>query len=364
MQCQRCLLSDDIEGVIMGKTQCNYCDLHDKLDKQYPVSMDLHLKQIEEIRRRGKKSKYDCLIGISGGLDSSYMVHLAYISKLRALLFHFDNGYNTSIAESNMTAMVERTGFDFVRIRVNDIEYNRLNLAFLKAGVSDVDIPNDIAMAKLMLEVAKQYKVKSILNGHSFRTEGSCPIGWTYMDGAYVADVYRKEYGTELKNYPLLTVWDQWFAAMRGIKHYRILYYLDYRKNNVKDILTYGYGWEDYGGHHCENEYTMFAGWWISRKFGIEKAIVEYSAFIRSGMISKQQAEADLTVTFMDHIIIEKIISKLGINNHNVIMNSPAKTYRDFRTYKQTFEKLRPLIWLGVKLGFMPETFYTKYAKK
>ena len=363
MQCKRCLLTDDIEGVIIGKKQCNYCDLHDKLDKKYPVSHDLFIKQMKEIKKRGRKSKYDCLIGISGGLDSSYMVELANQYGLRALLFHFDNGYNTQVAEYNMLALVEKTGFDFVRIRVNANEYNRLNLAFLKASVSDVDIPNDIAMAKLMLTVARQYKVKSILNGHSFRTEGSCPIGWTYMDGAYVADVYRKEYGTELKNYPLLTVWDQWLAAVKGIKHYRILYHLDYHKEKARKALVNLYDWQDYGGHHCENEYTMFAGWWISRKFGIEKSIIEYSAFIRSGMISKQQAINEMKVAGIPHEMRYRMLVKLGLTDYNKLINQPGRTFRDFKTYKQTFEKLRPLIWIGVKLGFLPETFYTKYAK-
>jgi 7-cyano-7-deazaguanine synthase in queuosine biosynthesis len=313
-----------------------------------------------EIKRRGRRKKYDCLIGISGGLDSSYMVYLAHVFGLRALLFHFDNGWNTEIAESNMTGMVERTGFDFVRIRVNDIEYNKLNLAFLKSGVSDVDIPNDIAMAKLMLTVAKQYKIKSILNGHSFRTEGSCPIGWTYMDGAYVADVYRKEYGVELKNYPLLTVWDQWFAALRGIKHYRILYHLDHDKLSARQVLEHFCTWNDYGGHHCENEYTMFAGWWISSRYGIEKSIIEYSAFIRSGLVSKQQAVEEITTTEISQTIKEKVYAKLGMTTE---IHSLPHTYRDFKTYKQTFENLKWLIWVGVKLGFMPRTFYTKYCK-
>jgi len=364
MQCQRCLLSDDIEGVTIGKTQCNYCDLHDKLDKKYPINTTMFASQLKEITRRGKSSKYDCLIGISGGTDSSYMVHLARLYNLRALLFHFDNGYNTDTAEHNMKMLVEHTGFDMVRIRVNDKEYNALNLAFLKAGVTDVDIPNDIAMAKLMLTVATQYKVKSILNGHSFRTEGSCPIGWTYMDGAYVADVYRKQYGKELINYPILTIWDQWFATLRGIKHYRILYHLNYDKVKVRRILENYYTWQDYGGHHCENKYTMFAGWWISRKFGIEKSIIEQSAYIRTGCYTKQQMETESHRTVLDKGIAPFVYNKLGITDpERLFLMTTPQTFRNYNTYKKTFEKLRPLIWLGVKLGFMPETFYTKYAK-
>lgn len=366
MECKRCLLSDDIQGVKITGNQCNYCDLHDQLERQYPKSLELFEQQIEEIRQRGKGSEYDCLIGISGGTDSSYMMHIAKQYGLRVLSFHFDNGWNTEQAAHNMRVMVEAASTKHVKTTIKQDIFNRVSRCFLMANVPDADIPNDIAMAKLMLEVAEAYGIKSILNGHSFRTEGSCPIGWTYMDGRYIRSVVKRyDPSINLKQFPLLWVWDQWRAARKGIKHYRILYHLDYTPEKARELLKRQYGWQDYGGHHCENDYTQFIGMYLYHFHGIDKRRVELSAYIRSGLISKQQACKILDQSvFMDGTAYNKVLTATGDINTMPGRSNIRQTFRDFKTYKQTFEALRPLIWLGVKLKFLPQTFYAKYAKR
>jgi len=364
-ECNICLLTDDIEGVTLNNEGvCNFCDIHDQLDEQYPESSDDLIKMIDEIRRRGRKHKYDVLIGISGGCDSSWLLHSANKWGLRILAVHFNNGWNGAEAESNMKNLVEKIGCTYVRIRPNMNEYNSLNRAFLWASVSEADIPNDIAMGRLMLDIAQQYDCKSIFNGHSFRTEGSCPIGWTLMDSRYLQDVYETYIVDKLRYYPLLTLKSQLIASLKGIKHYRPLYHMKYDKEQAKKDLAVYYDWKDYGGHHCENRYTEFVGWYLYTKFGIDKRRIEQSAFIREGKQFKEIAKEELKIpiTISDEILRE-VRDKLFLSDRefNVIMKMPRATYHDFKGYN--FKKWKPLFWIAMKLGFFPKLFYVKYCK-
>jgi len=235
-ECPRCLFTEDFATI--GEKQCSYCDLHDELERQvHGVRLYDVLRPIQKI-----KKKYNCLIGISGGLDSSTMLYAAVaIWDLRPLVIHFDNGWNNATAESNMKQLISELGVDAITYRVNKREYDDLNFAFLDAGVPDADIPNDIAMTKLMYDTAEKYGIKWILNGHDFRTEGSTPAKWTYMDAKYIQDVFKKSYGHKLQNYPLFTFWDQIRCAIKGIKQVRPFYYIPDRhsleqamKQNIK----------------------------------------------------------------------------------------------------------------------------------
>lgn len=364
-ECITCLLTDDIEGVTITETgECNFCKLHDDLSEQYPVSSDKLIAMVEEIRKRGKNHKYDVLIGISGGCDSSWLLHSAQRWGLRILALHMDNSWNTEIADQNIANLIAKIGCTFIRITPNMKEYNKLNYAFLKASVSEADIPNDIAMGRLMLDVAMQNDCVSIFNGHSFRTEGSCPIGWTRIDGEYVRDVFRHQFLRELKFYPVLTFWVQILASLKGIKHYRPLYYMNYNKDQVKKDLAVYYNWKDYGGHHTENRYTEFIGWLLYTKFGIDKRRIEQSAFIREGLQFKEVAKEELKRPIeIDWKIVEEVKNKLFISDFEWegIMHSPRRNYHDYKNYN--FKKFKWLFWVATKLGFFPETFFTKYCK-
>lgn len=364
MECPRCLMSDDIKGVVIGKHQCNYCDLHDKLNSEYPISKKLEKDMIERIKVRGSKRKYDCLIGISGGSDSSYLLYWAYINNLRVLAFHFDNGFNKDLAERNMKRMLNYTGFDSIRIKINTKEYNDLNKAFILASVSDNDIPNDIAMGSLMLDIALKYNVKTIINGHSFRTEGSTPIGWTYMDAGYIQDVYQKHIGLRLKNYPLLSIKQQIIASLKGIHHERPFYHMNHSKKEVIQFLKETFAWESYEGRHCENKYTEFAGWVGYKKFGIDKRKVELSALIRSNIINKKVANLMLEEQINVPEGLEEITEKLRLWNFENILKQPRRMFYEYNTLQSKFIKYKWLIWIGYKLGFLPKTFYVKYTKK
>jgi len=362
MKCNRCLLTDEIPGVTIGESgQCNFCDLHDSLELQSSkTSID---DVIKEIKKKGKKRKYDCIVGISGGFDSSYLLHLLVKEyKLRTLAFHFDNGWNGKEAEDNMKTMVDGTGADFIKISMNNMQLNRLNLGFLKAGVSDADIPNDMAMSKLVYDVAEKYDVKTIINGHNYKYEGSTPLGWSYMDAKYIQSV-AEYYNIDISSYPILTFWDQIKYMIKGHKSIRLLYYVEHNKEDMKKMLTERYGWKDYGGNHGENVYTEFIGnYLLPKKFKINKKFIYRSAELRSGIITEDVAIDGLKASSFDDKKLKRIEKTLGVSIQE-IMSYPITDRKKFKSYHGDFKKWKFLIWIGTKLGYFPTTFYRKYCK-
>jgi len=372
-------LTDDIPGVSINGEQCNFCDLHDRLEEKYsdedPKSFN---KVLDKISSHGKNKPYNCLIGISGGCDSSWMVSKAILDwKLNPLVIHFDNQWNGDIAEQNISILQSYLKFDLIRYRRN---IDQLNKAFLEASVSDADIPNDIAMLTLFMETAEKYGIKYIFNGHDFRTEGSSPLGWSYMDGKYIKSVWDASIFGRLKNdrnfvssirtYPNLTLKKQ---ARWGLKRFIQVRPLYWKVNAVskadkKAYLKDRFGWQDYGGVHCENKYTEFIGsYLLPKKFGIDKRILYLSAQIRSGDMTKKNAKRLLEgpVGF-DEGIIEEIKARLGMSDKDfeTIMKQPRKTFKDFETYHNLFVRYKPLFWLAGKLRLFPETFVRKYTQE
>jgi hypothetical protein len=350
-KCPRCLFDSDIAEI--GEAQCNYCDLHDTLEAQSdPSELWPALQKIA-----AHKGKYNCIMGISGGLDSSVLLYTAVREwGLRPLVVHFDNGWNNKIAQQNMIGLIETLDVDVINYRVNHSEYKKLNEAFLKAGVPDADIPNDIAMTKLMYQAADQHGIKWILNGHDFRTEGSTPAKWTYMDAKYIQDVYKKQTGKSLKNYPLFTFKDQVLYALKGIKQVRPFHYgFDRKKMESRMIAICG--WKSYGGKHCENIYTEFVGsYLLPTKFGIDKRRVYLSARIRSGTLTKETALAMLENPARFNF------DQFGEYAERLMdLSKSKKTDRRFYDHYD-FKKWRFVIWILAKMKVVPFTFYKKYC--
>lgn len=350
--CSRCLFTSDF-ATIGENGICNYCDLHDELESQ-SRPQDL-LPALNKIRN--SKKKYDCLVGISGGLDSSTLLYAAVKHwNLHPLVIHFDNGWNAPEATHNMNRLVERLGVDCIIYKVNKIEYDKLNDAFLRAGLPDADIPNDIAMTKLMYETADRHKIKWILNGHDFRTEGSTPAKWTYMDARYIQSVYFKYTNRTLRNYPLFTFSDQIKYALKGIKQIRPFHFGFDRKAMESDMKSL-IGWQDYGAKHCENVYTEFVGaYLLPNKFDIDKRIVYLSAQVRSGFISKAEAIRE----FREKSSFD--FNKLGARKFDIVTltESAVGNRNDFDRYN--FKRYRLVIWMLMKMKIVPFTFWKKYA--
>ena len=258
--------------------------------------------------------------------------------------------------------MVRGTGVDLITISMNNKQLNELNLAFLKAGVSDADIPNDMAMSKYIFELAEKFKIKTIINGHNYRYEGSTPLGWSYMDAKYIQSV-AEYYNVNIDSYPILTFWDQIRAMRKGIKSVRPLYLINHDKNKEKIMLAQKYEWKDYGGNHGENIYTEFVGnYLLPLKFGINKKIIYRSAELRSEVITVEEAENGLDLSDFDSKKLKRIEKTLGVSI-NQIMSYPITNRKRFKSYHQDFKRWKFLIFIGAKLGYFPMTFYKKYCK-
>jgi hypothetical protein len=286
---------------------------------------------------------------------------------LHPLVIHFDNGWNCQEADDNIKIMVDAMNVDFIRYSINRREYDDLCLSFLLASVSDADIPNDMAMSEMMLRTAKQYKIKYIFNGHNFRTEGSTPLAWSYMDAMYIQSVYAvHNEGAKLKNYPLLTFWKQLYYIVCDIKQLRPFYYTDVDEQAEKARMIKQYGWRDYGGKHAENIYTEFIGnYYLPVKFGIDKRVVYNSALIRSGKMIKVERYFDAPVAF-DVRKVDYVCARLGITREyfdNVIMKAPWSTFENYKTYHKLFKRCRWLFYCLTRLHLLPRTFYIKYCK-
>jgi len=369
--CARCVYNESTPGISFDANGiCNYCHVHDAMDRQYPTGPegDAALAAIvERIRRAGRGRKYDCVVGVSGGCDSSWMLYKMVEYGLRPLAVHFDNTWNSPIATTNIYNVLEKLDVELDTLVVNNREYDDIYRSFMLAGVKDVEAPTDIGLAATLYMAAEKHGVKYIIEGHSFRTEGVAPLGWIYMDGKYISSVHRA-YGTRpMKTFPNLPMskFLRW-AAVRNIRRIRPLYHMDYRKDEAKKFLAENLNWEWYGGHHLENRFTAFwHTYFVPTRHGIDARLLGHAALVRSGQLTREAALADLAVppTF-DPDIVELVKKRLRFSDEefDAVMNLPHRHYTDFPTYKKTFERLRPLFWLLYKLDRVPRSFYTKFT--
>ena len=194
--CARCLYDSTVPGISFGEDGvCSYCALHDSMAEEYPngPAGQERLEAISDrIKAAGQDLPYDCIVGVSGGCDSSFMLHMTKELGLRPLAVHFDNTWNSSIATSNIRKVTSGLDVDLHTYVVNNREYDDIYRSFLAAGVIDREAPTDIGLASTLFETADKFGIKYVLEGHSFRTEGMSPLGWLYMDARYVADVHRE----------------------------------------------------------------------------------------------------------------------------------------------------------------------------
>lgn len=349
MECIKCLITDNL--CEFENNICMFCKLHKELDKKN-LDFNFTLQKIKKIN-----NKYNCIIGISGGVDSSIMLYAAVKKwNLKPLVIHFNNHWNTDNAIYNMKQLVQKLNVDFIEYYVNKKEFDDLNKAFLLAGTPDCDIPNDIAMTKLMYETCEKYNIKYILNGHCYKTEGSTPKKWTYMDAKYIKDVYRCFYKKDLVNYPLFEFKDQLHYNKLGIEQIRPFHFQNVDRFKLEEEMKEFINYKSYGWKHGENSYTDFVGsYLLPRKFGIDKRIVYLSARIRSGLLLKEEARNILNCepSFDTDIIGDEYMD---------LIDSPIVDRNKYDSYN--FKEANWLIYYLYLCGTVPYTFYIKYSQK
>ena len=322
---------------------------------------------VAQIKQAGVGKKYDCITGISGGVDSSYLCLKAKQLGLRPLIVHFDNGWNSELAVKNIEHIISKLGFDLFTLVVDWNEFKDLQLSYLKASVVDIEALTDHAIAGTLYKIAAENNIKYILSGYNVVTEGVLPSYWVFnkSDGTNIKDIHKK-YGTvPLKTYPLFGLKERkYFAGVKGIETINLLNFLPYNKAAVKEIITKELGWRDYGGKHYESIFTRFyQSYILPVKFGIDKRKAHLSNLIFSGQLTKEKALEELSKPIVDSQQLQEdyefVLKKLNLSQteFEAILAQPRREHNEFATLQSVFKKypalilFRPVVKLIRKLG-------------
>lgn len=372
--CTRCIYDETVKGITFDADGvCIYCRTVERLRREYATGAAEGESRlyaiIEAIKRAGRGKRYDCVVGVSGGTDSSYMLLRATEWGLRPLAAHYDNTWNTAIATQNIRKVLTRLKVDLYTHVVANKEADDIIRSFFMASVPDLDCATDIALAETLYRAAAKFGIRYVLEGHSFMAEGLSPLGAIYMDGRYIEAVHEQFGTVPLRTFPNMKFGDfmKWTLAYR-IRKIRPLWYIEYSKEAAKKRLAAELGWEDYGGHHLENRITAFHhAYYNPVKFDLDNRSTVLSASVRSGIMSRAEALAQYaTPPYMEEGLLEYFKKRLGISDENflAILRRPSKTYRDYPTYKKRFERLRPFFYVLAKANLVPMSFYIKYTSK
>ena len=344
---------------------CNYFyEFSDKLKIRVPPPgiAEAELKSIvDKIKISGKRKQYDCIIGVSGGVDSTYTAWLVKKLGLRPLAVHLDNGWNSELAVKNVENILGRLGIDLYTEVLDWEMFRDLQLAFLKASTPDGEIPTDHAILAVLYKTAAKFNIRYIISGMNFRSEGMLPPTWArgYLDWKYIRSV-QKQFGTQsLGTFPHLTVTGfLYYNLVRGIRSISLLNYVNFNRAEAIQVIEQELGWRNYGGKHHESVYTrLYQSYILPEKFGIDKRKAHLSCLIIStGEVSREKALEELQLPPVDPKTIEDdreyLLKKFNITSEEFdkIMRLPVKTILDYpnnhrleRSFRSMLTKLRRL---------------------
>lgn len=367
--CTRCVMDTTIKEINFDeKGICNYCKNYDyriatELYKEPERSRRLNIL-IDKIKKDGQKKKYDCIIGVSGGVDSTYVAYLVKKFGLRPLAIHLDNGWNSELAVQNIQNLLNKLNIDFYTHVIDWEEFKDLQKAFIKSSIENLEIPSDHAINALLFKTADEYGLKYIINGSNLATEGlfSNTAGGLDIDYRLLKDIHKKFGTKKLKTYPSIDIWNLAYKIIvKKIKYIPILNYIDYNKEKVIELLEKEFGWKRYGGKHYESIFTrFFQGYILLNKNNYDKRKDHFSNLIMSGQISRGDALHELSKHPYPNQELLKEDIKFFLKKFNytklefetIMMTKPRKP-SDFKSYEGIFKKLKPLV-LKIK----------EYAKK
>lgn len=370
--CTRCIYDSRVPYITFDENGvCNYCHQLDKLKSDYKTGTkegeEEFKKIVEQIKKDGIGKKYDCIIGVSGGTDSSYMLYLAKKMGLRPLAVHYDNTWNSAIATQNIRKVLTRLDIDLYTYVVDNKEVDDIFRSFFLADVAEIEASTDLALAEIMYRAAWKYNIKYVLEGHSFIEEGITPVGRNYFDGKYIKSIHKMFGRMPIKTYPLMTLarFLFWTAVVR-IKKIRPFWYISYNKEDAMKFLEKEYDWRYYGGHHLENRMTsFFHSVYLPQKFGTDMRNNTLSAKVRNGKMSRDDALAEYnSEPYVEKDLVEYFKKRLDLTDkqYEEVMNRKPKIWYDYPTYKKTFERLRPLFKILANANLVPMSFYLKYC--
>lgn len=376
-RCSRCISDSTCPGIKFDQNGvCNFCHLHDKWVDEYPNDKwgEEKLSRImKKIIRDGKGKKFDCVVGISGGRDSTYLLHLIVKKyKLRPLAVHFNDGFDNPVGGENIINITQKLGVELRTITSDWRESKDLKLSFLKASVPDLNEGTDVGIAAACFGVAYKENIKHILYGQSFRTEGIKPISWAFMVGDYLNDVQKKMGTVKLRpwrpedpNYHLGWLQLFFYTVLNGIKIHSPLYFEHYVRSDAEKIIKEEYNWVYPGAHYFDDLYWALITYVHRVKFNIDFRLNSYSALIRDGQMDRNAALEAVKSKYVmeDETVIDLCLRRLRISRteFETYLAFEPKTFRDYNTGYKFIILLKPLIKYVTKLGFLPSIVYDKY---
>ena len=353
-RCTKCVMDTTDPDIFFDESGvCNHCH---RYESDYSVRTDNSqdkegfVKLISNIKRsRSKTTKYDCVIGVSGGVDSTYVAYLLKEQGLNPLAIHFDNGWNSELAVKNIENCLKTLDIDLYTYVIEWSSFREIQKAFLQSGTPDGEIPTDHAINALLFKEAKRRGIKYIINGMNFKTESLKVENWAYghSDFKYIRDVLKKNGNIGVKGYPKYTLLDLFlYVVVYRIKVVSVLNYVDYNREEVMDILQSKLGWQNYGGKHYESIYTRFyQGYVLPEKFNIDKRIGHLSDLIRSGSISRERAIEALSSPPLAEDMIQ--------NDLKYVLKKFQITHFEFESYFKKVDRFKHYRSNRRIIGFM-----------
>jgi len=357
-QCIHCILDnqDDPNITFDNKGVCSYCEEYDKKQNNFVktgAEGEAELKAlIEKIKHAGKGKKYDCIIGLSGGVDSSYLALKVNEWGLRALAVHFDNGWNSELAVKNIEQIISKLNIDLYTLVIDWEEFRNLQLAFIKASVVDIEMITDHAIIATLYKLALEHDIKFILSGSNYVTEAILPKNWIHHKADYIhiralQNLFIKK---PLATYPLLDLKLRMRAELKGIQSVSPLNLIPYIKDSAKKELQDKLSWRDYGGKHYESVFTRFyQGYILPKKFKVDKRKAHLSNLICSGQMSRQEAFAELAKPIYDEGLLrtdyEFVLKKLELSpvQFEEIMSAPPVKHSAYPIEREIYDRVPAL---------------------
>lgn len=352
--CTRCVMDTFAPGIEFDDSKvCNYCKSHEYKVGIAPFSQpgapEALAGQVQRIRSQ-RRGDYDSIVGLSGGVDSSYVAYQAVRLGLKPLAVHFDNGWNSELAVKNIEQIVKRLELDLLTFVIDWEEFRDIQRSFFKAHVIDIEMVTDHAIFAAMYRIAHEHKIRHILSGTNAQTESIMPAAWQHFkfDLRNLKAIHRR-YGTlPIRRYPTLSVWGMaWDHYVWGAKSVSILNYLPYRKFEAMRTLQSELGWQYYGGKHYESVFTKFyQAHILPTKFGVDKRRIHLSDLIMNGEIARDEALRELEQPLYDPTQLELdrayVCKKLGFSEAEFVayLDVPPVSHYDYPSYARLAERL------------------------
>lgn len=375
--CTRCISDTTVPGITFDADGvCNFCHLHDKMEKQFPQGRqgEVILRHFfDQLKRRHKDRPYDCVVGLSGGRDSCYLLYCAVkLWGLRPLAVHFNDGFDNPVAGENMINLVKHLGVDLKTVTSHWKLAKDFKIAELKASNPLLNSGTDVGIGGALYSMAAQYGVDTVLFGQSFRTEGIKPISWAYIDGSYLFDIH-KAFGRvafdpkdpahacfRLRQEDLIA-----YTLKNRIRVFAPLYHHNYVRKEAEAIMGEAFNWVYPGAHYYDDLYWSLITYIHRTKFNVDFRLNSYSALIRCRQMERNQALEAVNDTYVieDPEVLELCVERLGLTwqEFEAFMLRPPTRFYELSSSYQRLKRYKWPLKLFCQLGFFPWTVYDKY---